>query len=494
MNQTTADKQAAPRPGDAIGGGQSAQQKLAAIGVSEVPLYEIRKKIYPRSVTGWFAGWRWALVWFTQILYYGLPWLSINGRQSVLFDLEARRFYIFNLVLTPQDFIFLTALLVISALSLFLFTTVAGRLWCGYACPQTVYTEIFLWIERKVEGERGKRMKLDKLPMSGRKLRLKLIKHGLWIALALWTGFTFVGYFTPIAELGGKALSLGLGPWEAFWILFYGFATYGNAGVMREQVCIYMCPYARFQGVMFDRDTLVITYDENRGDPKGKRGRKTDKALAGLGDCIDCGLCVDVCPTGIDIRDGQQIECIGCAACIDACNKVMDKMEYPRGLIRYDTLNGVETGLNKWQVLTRIFRLRVILYSLALLLISGAFVATLALRTPVKVDVMRDRVTLARELADGRIENVFRLLVQSSIEQTRLFTITVKGLPGITLETNPVVEVPPAGNKLVPVRVRVPANAAPAGSHDFVFTITAADDPDTSLDEGARFFIPAPVR
>ncbi|MFK7964847.1 MAG: cytochrome c oxidase accessory protein CcoG [Burkholderiaceae bacterium] len=494
MNQTATDKSTTSQGSHAGDVSRSAQEKLAAIGVSEVPLYEIRKKIYPRSVTGWFAGWRWALVWFTQLLFYGLPWLSINGRQSVLFDLEARRFYIFNLVLTPQDFIFLTALLVISALSLFLFTTVAGRLWCGYACPQTVYTEIFLWIERKVEGERGKRIKLDKSPMSARKLRLKFTKHGLWIALALWTGFTFVGYFTPIADLAGKVTSLSMGPWETFWILFYGFATYGNAGVMREQVCIYMCPYARFQGVMFDRDTLVITYDETRGDPKGKRGRKTDKTVAGLGDCIDCGLCVDVCPTGIDIRDGQQYECIGCAACVDACNKVMDKMEYPRGLIRYDTLNGVESGLSRWQSITRIFRLRVILYTLALLAISAAFIITLALRTPLKVDVVRDRATLARELVDGRIENVFRLLVQNSIEQTRSFTISVNGLPGMQLDTDPVVEVGPAGNKLVPVRVRIPANAAPAGSHDFVFTITAADDSAVSIDENARFFIPAPTR
>jgi len=227
---------------------------------------------------------------------------------------------------------------------------------------------------------------------------------------------------------------------------------------------------------------------------QGKRGRKADQALSGLGDCIDCGLCVDVCPTGIDIRNGQQYECIGCAACVDACNKVMDKMDYPRGLIRYDTLNGVEAGLSRWQALKRIFRLRVILYSLALVLISVTFIATLALRTPVKVDVMRDRATLARELADGRIENVFRLLVQNSIEQPRTFTLAVTGLPGISLDTSPVVEVGPAANKLVPVRVRVPANTVSAGSHDFVFTIAAADDPDVTLDEGARFFVPVPVR
>ncbi|MGH1360706.1 MAG: cytochrome c oxidase accessory protein CcoG [Burkholderiaceae bacterium] len=471
-----------------------AKKKLAEIPVNEVPLYEIRKKIYPRSVSGWFAGWRWVLVWFTQILFYGLPWLTINDRQSVLFDLEARRFYIFNLVLTPQDFIFLTGLLVISALSLFLFTTVAGRLWCGYACPQTVYTEIFLWLERAVEGDRGKRMKLDKAPMSWRKFRLKVTKHALWIGLALWTGFTFVGYFTPITELTHEVLTLTLGAWEIFWILFYGFATYGNAGMMREQVCKYMCPYARFQGVMFDRDTLVITYDQTRGDPRGSRGRKADKTALNLGDCIDCGLCVDVCPTGIDIRDGQQYECIGCAACIDACNQVMDKMNYPKGLVRYDTLNGIDSGLGRWALLKRVLRPRVLLYSLALLLISVAFVGTLALRSPLKVDVMRDKATLARELVDGQVENVFRLLIQNSIEQPRDYMVSVSGLDGIRLDSEANVSVPAAGNKLMAVRVRVDGGTVPAGSHDIVFSITATDDKSISIDEGARFFMPVPVR
>lgn len=474
--------------------GASAQDKLAAIAVNEIPLYEIREKIYPRSVSGWFAGWRWALVWFTQILFYGLPWLSVNGRQAVLFDLQARRFYIFDLVLTPQDFIFLTGLLVISALALFLFTTVAGRLWCGFACPQTVYTEIFLWIERLVEGERGKRMKLDQAPMSWRKFRLKFTKQFLWVSLAVWTGFTFVGYFTPILELTNAVISLSVGPWESFWILFYGFATYGNAGMMREQVCKYMCPYARFQGVMFDRDTLVITYDENRGDPRGKRGRKADKVALNLGDCIDCGLCVDVCPTGIDIRDGMQYECIGCAACIDACDKVMEKMHYPKGLIRYDTLNGISQDLSYSQRLRRILRPRVLLYSAALLLICAVFIGSLALRSPLKVDVMRDRATLARELADGRIENVFRLLVQNTVEQSKTYRVSVTGLPGIKLDSEPQVTVPAAGNKLVSVRVRVNNNAAKPGSHNITFVIASTQDDSVRIEETARFYMPAPVR
>ncbi|HEX2011515.1 MAG TPA: 4Fe-4S dicluster domain-containing protein, partial [Roseateles sp.] len=234
-----------------------------------VSLYQSEGKIHARAVHGWFAAWRWALVWITQLVFYGLPWLEWNARQAVLFDLGARRFYIFGLVLYPQDFIYLTALLLISAYALFFFTAVAGRLWCGYACPQTVYTEIFMWVEQKFEGDRHARIKLDAAPWGLNKLWRKGGKQLVWIAIGLWTGFSFVGYFTPIKELGREVLSFGLGPWEWFWVLFYGFATYGNAGYMREQVCKYMCPYARFQSAMFDRDTLIISYDAERGEPRG---------------------------------------------------------------------------------------------------------------------------------------------------------------------------------------------------------------------------------
>ena len=233
---------------------------------------------------------------------------------------------------------------------------------CIRDSPQTVYTEIFLWIERKVEGDRMARMKLDRGTTDARKLRLKATKHALWIALSLWTGFTFVGYFTPIRALFGDIVALSVGPWEAFWMLFYGFATYGNAGWMREQVCKYMCPYARFQGVMFDPDTLVITYDRDRGEPRGGRSKSVDPKAAGLGDCVDCGICVQVCPTGIDIRNGLQYECIGCAACIDGCNRVMDKVGYPRGLIRYSTENAVKRHADKAEILRRAFRPRVLVY------------------------------------------------------------------------------------------------------------------------------------
>ena len=297
--------------------------------VVEQALYEIRKKIYPRAVTGKFASARWALVWLTQLVFYGAPWLTWNERQAVLFDLAARKFYIFGLVFWPQDIVYLAALLIISAYALFLFTAVAGRLWCGYACPQTVYTEIFMWIERKVEGERGARMKLDQEAGSLRKLRLKATKHALWIALALWTGFTFVGYFSPIKTLWGEVWSASLGGWQTFWILFYGFATYGNAGWMREQVCKYMCPYARFQGVMFDPDTLIITYDQERGEP---RGGQQERGLQGqgLGGCVDCGICA-----GVSDRHRHPqwpaVRMHRLRRMRDGCNQIMSKMGCSKG-------------------------------------------------------------------------------------------------------------------------------------------------------------------
>jgi len=445
-------------------------------GPVEQALYEVRKKIYPRAVHGWFAAWRWLFVLGTQAVFYGGPWLQWNGRQAVLFDLAGRKFYIFGLVFWPQDIVYLTVLLIISAFSLFLFTAVAGRLWCGYACPQTVYTEIFMWIERKVEGERLARMKLDAQPLSARKVTLKFIKHGLWIALALWTGFTFVGFFTPIHTLGSELLQLHAGPWESFWMLFYGFATYGNAGWMREQVCKYMCPYARFQSVMFDQDTLVITYDRERGEPRGARARSADHKSKGLGDCVDCNICVQVCPTGIDIRNGLQYECIGCAACIDGCDQVMDKMGYPKGLIRYSTENALKQRLPAQGIFKRIFRPRVLLYTAILWAIIIAAMITLYQRVPLKVDVIRDRGNVMHDGDAAEVQNVYRLQIMNTQEVAREVRISVSGLDGIEIEgaTRPV-QVGPASSLMVPVRVEAPRASGRKGANRIFFTVEATD-------------------
>lgn len=388
-----------------------------------VSMFQADQKVVPRSVWGRFAQLRWVTVWLTQLAFYGAAWLQYNGRQALLFDLDARRFFIGPLVFYPQDFIYLTALLVVCALSLFLFTAVAGRLWCGYACPQTVYTEIFMWVERKIEGDRAARLRRSAGPWNVDRSWRAAAKHAVWLLIAFWTGFTFVGYFTPIHELFAQLQTFTFSSWELFWVGFYGFATYGNAGWMREQVCKYMCPYARFQSAMFDKDTLLVTYDEKRGEPRGPRGKNVDFKLKGLGSCVDCNLCVQVCPTGIDIRKGLQYECIGCAACIDVCDGVMDKMGYDKGLIRYSTQNGMMQGWNFDQMVKRLFRPRVLVYTAVVWSLIAAVGVALHMRHDLRVDVVKDRNTQYRLVENGEVENVYRLNLMNASE----FPLKVSG-------------------------------------------------------------------
>ncbi|MDP1649470.1 MAG: cytochrome c oxidase accessory protein CcoG [Rubrivivax sp.] len=458
-------------------------------------MYQKQPDIYPRAVKGWFAGWRWTFVWLTQLLFYGLPWLQWSGRQAVLFDLEAQRFYILGLVLYPQDLIFLAALLVLSALALFFFTAVAGRLWCGYTCPQTVYTEIFMWVERRIEGDRVARMRLDQAPWSANKLARKGAKQIAWLAISLFTGFSFVGYFTPIRELTPAVAAFAVSPWNTFWILFYGLATYGNAGYLREQMCKYMCPYARFQSALIDKDSLVITYDAARGEPRGSRSRKTTAAAQGLGDCVACTLCVQVCPTGIDIRDGLQNECIGCAACIDVCNGVMDKMGYARGLIRYATENGVAGGWSRLQMLKRAVRPRVLIYGAVLTAASVAFATSVALRSPFQFDVIKDRGTLARVVDDGAVENVYRIQIMNRTEVSQSYRVAASGLAGLTVSA-PEVTIAPAGIQSIVARLQLPQPAAQGllgRSVPVVFEVTKHQDADQGAvvqREKSTFFVP----
>ncbi len=469
----------------------------------ELSLYEVRRKIYPRSVSGVFAKWRVILIFATQILFYGLPWVQWNDRQAVLFDLVSRKFYIFGLVLWPQDIIYLTLLLILSALALFLFTAVAGRLFCGYACPQTVYTEIFMWIERKIEGDRFARIRLDgeEWPWGFRKWRIKITKHALWILIALWTGFTFVGYFTPIKVLSAELIAFTLGPWQAFWLLFYSFATWGNAGFMREQVCKYMCPYARFQSVMVDKDTFVVTYDKTRGDPRGSRSKAANQKELGLGDCVDCSICVQVCPTGIDIRDGLQYMCIGCGACIDACDQVMDKVGYDKGLIRYTSERAMLEHMDNKKARHYIFRPRVLVYIGIMSVLLIAFASSVFLRNPLRVDVMRDRGALAREIEGTMIENVYRLQIMNSSENPMKVSIVATGLPGMHIfssqgkEINELV-VNPSSNLLIQVKVRVAIDDVKTGTHPISFDIEATESgPNASgtlrvRDEKSSFIVP----
>jgi cytochrome c oxidase accessory protein FixG len=403
--------------------------------------------------------------------------------------LASRRFYIFGLVLYPQDFIYLTGLLVVSALALFLFTAVAGRLWCGFACPQTVYSEIFLWIERKVEGDRSARMRLDDASFSLEKLVKKWYKHTIWIFFSIWIGFTFVGYFTPIRELAMEFFLTHMSSWEIFWVFFYAFATYGNAGFMREQVCKYMCPYARFQSAMFDNDTLIVTYDAERGEPRGPRSKKVALATSDLGACVDCTLCVQVCPTGIDIRNGLQYECIGCGACADVCDTVMDKMGYARGLVRFSTQNAMTHQWSSSDMWQRLMRPRIQIYTMILVAIVLGLLVSLGLRTPFKVDVVRDRSTLSRITEYGTLENVYRLQIMNAAEHAQTYRLLVRGLPQLKITTDTDVMVDAAQARWIVLRADIPYGSAEPGSHKIQFEIQAVGS-DAFVVEKSVFIVP----
>lgn len=452
-------------------------------------LYAKRERIHAREVDGRYDRLRHIAVLILLGVYYLGPWLRWGNRQAVLFDLPARKFHIFALTLWPHDFIYLAWLLAMAALLLFFSTAIAGRVWCGYACPQTVWTEAFVWMERLAEGNFSRRLKLEKSPWTREKVLRRAAKQSMWIAFATWTGFTFVGYFTPILELGARLASFDLGPWEAFWVAFYSLATYGNAGKLREQVCLYMCPYARFQGAMFDRDTLIVSYDPRRGEPRGSRQRGVEPASVGLGDCVDCNMCVQACPTGIDIRKGLQYECITCAACIDACEPVMARMGYPSGLIRYTTQNALEGKP------IQVARPRVRIYGLLLAASFAGFVWSLAHRAPLQLDVIRDRNQLYRETRAGEIENVYTLKILNKTEHARRLVIHAEGLPRLQVETTPAIAEIGAGEQATVVaRASIARDATSAGGHDIVFRAVADDDAMFRAERKARFMTPAPGR
>ena len=448
-------------------------------------LYAKTPTVYVRKSSGTFANLRSLSAFVLLGLYYGFPWINWNGSQAVLFDLPARKFYYFGITLWPQDFIYLSWMLIIAAFALFFFTSLAGRLWCGFACPQTVWTKTFVWIERVIEGDRNKRMKLDKSPMSGRKFSIKAFKHFCWIVFATLTGITFVGYFTPIQELTSKVADLSFSPWEQFWIFFYSLATYGNAGWLREQVCIYMCPYARFQSAMFDEDTLVIAYDTKRGESRGSRKKKDSQyKLTGLGDCIDCEQCVHVCPTGIDIRDGLQYECIACAACIDICDSVMEKMDYPTGLIKYTTDNQ-ELGKE-----THILRPKITIYAVILVLIIVGFFISMNQRIPLEVDIIKDRSSLYTTTLDGLIENVYSIKMLNMSQKDMTYKIQISGLEAIKLLGNSTVVVKAGEVVTIPVRLQVEASSLKFSSSVILFIAQAVEDPSIIAESESRFLGP----
>lgn len=395
-------------------------------------MYQKREKIYVREVHGLFQKIRTYSLWALMLAYYGTAWINWGERQAVLFDLPARQFHIFGATFWPQDFILLSTLLIICAYGLFTITNMAGRVWCGYTCPQSAWSFLFMWIEERAEGSRNQRIKLDKEPMSASKFRKKSIKHLAWLVVAIWTGVTFVGYFAPIRELVPDIFAINISGWAAFWIFFFTAATYINAGWMREQVCIYMCPYARFQSVMYDRDTLAVSYDYNRGEPRGKRSKKASDAeqQATLGSCVDCSLCVQVCPTGIDIRDGLQYQCIGCALCIDACDSIMEKLNQPKGLIRYTTENELEGQT------THFIRPRLIGYATLLVVMIGGFFYAMLTRTPFELDIERDRGSLYQVTPNDTVENYYTVKLMNMTQQPQTYLLSVEGIEGIHMDVD----------------------------------------------------------
>ncbi|MFK5969752.1 MAG: cytochrome c oxidase accessory protein CcoG [Candidatus Marithrix sp.] len=447
-------------------------------------LYAKHKKIYPRIAFGFFSRLKALSGLILLGIYYISPWLQWGDRQAVLFDLPARQFHIFGITFWPQDFIYLAFILILAAMTLFFFTTLAGRLWCGFACPQTIWTDAFLWMERLVEGDRAKQLKLAQAPMSLRKFRLIITKQTLWIIFSLFTGFTFVGYFTPIHELTHELLIFSFGDWEIFWILFYGFATYGNAGFLREQVCMYMCPYARFQSAMFDKNTMVIAYDEKRGENRGPRKRNSVHKQKNLGDCINCTMCVQVCPVGIDIRDGLQYQCISCSACIDVCNDIMDKMNYPKNLISYTT----ENNLNGTPV--NVLRPRIFIYGGILIAMFISIGISISGRSMAEMDVIRDRNSLFKEVGADLIENVYQLRIMNLDDKPHDYNLTVTGIEGLKLIKDQDIQVNKGSIITVPIRLMAEIKNLLKRSTTITFHLTAKDELESVITEEARFLGP----
>lgn len=451
------------------------------------PLPTVGKKIYVRAIQGSFQKLRQLTLWGFFALYFGTVWLEWGERPAVWWDIPGREFHIFAVTLLPQDFFLFALILIVAAFGLFTVTNIAGRIWCGYTCPQTAWTLLFIWFEEKIEGTRNQRIKLDKQPLSLKKVGKKSLKHGIWLLIGLATGLTFVAYFYPIRELIPDLVTLDAPLAAYFWVGFFTLATYGNAGWLRESVCTFMCPYARFQAVMFDQDTLIVSYDEARGDRgtgRGPRKKGVDPVADNLGDCIDCDLCVQVCPVGIDIRDGLQYQCIGCALCIDACDSVMDKMNYPRGLIRYTTEHALEGKT------THFFRPRLLLYSGAFLAMCVALVAVMLNRSPLELDIERDRGPLFVETANGGIRNSYVMKAMNKTQQKGRFSVRIEGLDDPMIRGKTEFVLRPGKLRSLPLSIQMDKAKIKGANTEILFVIEKIDDPSVRGTSNNRFLYP----
>lgn len=459
-----------------------------------VNLYETEDKIYTRRITGFFQSVR-RYTGLPLILgYLLLPWIVIDGRPAVLFDLPARQFHVMWLTFWPQDFMLLAWLLIISAFSLFTVTVLLGRVWCGFTCPQTVWTLMFIFVEHLFEGDRNKQIKLDKQDWNVEKIWRKGGKHTAWVLIAFITGLTFVGYFVPIRELilglipyrdSYGMITIDAHPVAVLWTVFFTGMTYLNAGWMREQVCKYMCPYARFQSVMYDQDTLAVHYDAARGESRGPRKSKEDYKSKGLGDCIDCSWCVQVCPVDIDIRDGLQYECINCGLCVDACNAVMDKMEYPRGLIRFTSEDELKTGK------TNFVRPRLFGYSFAVVAMVCAFLYVVFTRSPIEVDVLRDRGLRMYRIAGSDIQNVYTVKISNKDQEAHEYRISVSGDYPFSLENQRSILVEEGEVFSLPLRISIPKSEFKVAKAELVVTVQAIENEKIIASEETNFIGPS---
>ncbi|ATC97532.1 MULTISPECIES: cytochrome c oxidase accessory protein CcoG [Pseudoalteromonas] len=442
-----------------------------------------RNRIYVRAVKGLHQKLRKYLGFIAMLSFMLLPWVSFNGHQAVLFDIFNQKFNIFGMTLWPQDLTILAWIFMIGAFALFLVTTFYGRVWCGYMCPQTVWTFIFIWFEEKIEGSANQRKKLDQRKMDFDKFWRKSAKHLSWVGFSLFTSLTFVGYFTPIRELMVDFFTFEATAYAVGGVLFFTFCTYGNAGWMREIMCLHMCPYSRFQSAMFDQDTFTVSYDEKRGENRGPRGRKQDPKELGLGDCIDCKMCVHVCPTGIDIRNGLQYECINCGACIDACDEVMDKMNYDKGLISYTTERNLTSDKK-----THAFRPKIIGYLVVMLVICGIFVADVMTRIPMDLDIIRDRNQLYRVTNEGLVENTYTLKILNKSQQDHEYTIAVEGLNNFNIIGKTQVHIRSGESYSLPLSIAIDPYDLKSPITEFHFVLQRTDQTQTQLAQPSKFF------
>lgn len=463
-----------------------AKPEVQSNEIRYVNLYEADEKVYIRRITGFYQRLRRYISAPLILGFVLMPWLVIDGRPAILFDLATRQFHILWLTFWPQDGIYLAWLLIIAAFLLFTVTVMVGRVWCGFTCPQTIWTQMFIWAELVCEGDRNKRIKLDAQKWSIEKILRKTAKQAIWIFIALVTSLTFVGYFTPIRELCVNLFTLNLDLTASFWVMLFGVATYMNAGFLREQVCKYMCPYARFQSVMYDQDTLTVFYNTERGEKRGPRKIGDDYKAQGLGDCIDCSWCVQVCPVNIDIRNGLQAECIDCGLCVDACDSVMEKMNYPLGLISFTT----EDAAAKSKV--KIVRPRVLAYGFMLLVMIGLFISSIAHRVPLLVEVQRDRGIKMYRVVGDTIQNVYTITIDNMDRTEHVYDIQVNG--DLPFEIQGYKAPPLAVGEIlnVPVRIAVKRSALKNEKNEITITLVARDNPAIKASHGTIFIGPAP--